>query len=142
MVDHFHLFNQCGSEESWRILKLYQEKGFVTVHDWTKIDSKYQRSTFFFQKDKNYMGYIYAATNYRQETEWLLKIDLDEFLFMNDKKESIKGWLKKLKKDSIRSIRVPRIDFGSNGHEKMPEEGVLESYICTSNYKDMANKTI
>lgn len=142
-VDHFFLYNQCGSDESWRILKPYQEQGYVTVHDWTKISSKYERSTFFFQKDKNHMGYIHAATNYCQKTEWLLKIDLDEFLFMADEKESIKNWLKTKKKDVIRAIRVPRIDFGSNGHKKQPEGGVLENYTrrekSPSNYKDMAN---
>lgn len=142
-VDHFYLFNQDGSEESWRILEPYQKEGIVTVHDWTKIDSKYEGPTFFFQKNKNHMGYTHAATYYRQETEWLLKIDLDEFLFMADEQESIKSWLKQLDKDSIRAIRVPRIDFGSNGHQKEPEGGVLENYIRReenpSNYKDMAN---
>lgn len=142
-VDHFYLFNQCETEESWRILEPYREKGIVTVHDWTKIDSKYEGPTFFFQKNKNHMGYTHAATNYRQDTEWLLKIDLDEFLFMADEQESIKSWLHQLDRDSTRTIRVPRIDFGNNGHKKKPKGGVLENYTrreeSPSNYKDMAN---
>lgn len=142
-VDHFYLFNQCGTKESWNIIEPYEKKGLVTVHDWTKIDPKFERSTLFFQKDKNHMGYNHAAENYQYETEWLLKIDIDEFLFMNDEKSSIKSWLQQFNKDSIRTVRVPRIDFGNNSHQHIPEGGVLESYTrreeSPSNYKDMAN---
>ena len=142
-VDHFYLFNQCGSEESWRILKPYQEQGFVTVHDWTKISSKHEGPTKFFQKDKNHMGYNHTARSYRNQTEWLLKIDLDEFLFMTDETQSIRSWLTHLSKKSIRKIRVPRIDFGSNNHLNIPEGEVLENFTrreeSPSNYKDMSN---
>lgn len=142
-VDHFYLFNQCGSEESWRILEPYQERGIVTVHDWTKISSKYEGPTKFFQKNRNHMGYNHAARNYRNQTEWLLKIDLDEFLFIADEQQSIQTWLKQLDKQSIQKVRVPRIDFGSNDHVTIPEGGVLENFTrreeSPSNYKDMAN---
>lgn len=142
-VDHFYLFNQCGSEESWRIVEPYQKQGIATVHDWTNISSKYEGPTKFFQKNKNHMGYNHAAKNYRGDTEWLLKIDLDEFLFMPDEQYTIQSWLKQLDKDSIRKVRVPRIDFGTNSHNEVPEGGVLENFTrrekTASNYKDMAN---
>lgn len=142
-VDHFYLFNQCGSEEADRILEPYVNKKLVTVHDWANIRSKYEEPFFFFQKDSNHMGYTYAATHYRDHTSWLLKIDTDEFLFMANENITIKSWLKNKDRSHIRAIRVPRIDFGSSGFISKPEGGVLENYLMRerepSNYKDMAN---
>lgn len=142
-IDHFYLFNQDGSEESKKILEPYVKNNVVTVHDWTKISLKYEGPTYFFQQNRNHMAYTFAATHYRDQTEWLLKIDIDEFLLMVDSKYSIKSWLKEQDKDSIRAVRVPRIDFGSNGHESKPDGGVLENFTKResnpSNYKDMAN---
>ncbi|MGN8225570.1 glycosyltransferase family 92 protein [Gracilimonas sp. BCB1] len=142
-VDHFYLFNQCGSDESWRIIEPYKKSGIVTVHDWTNISSKYEGPTNFLQKNKNHMAYNHAAKNYRKDTEWLLKIDLDEFLFMANEEYTIKSWLYRLRKDAIRKVRVPRMDFGDNGHAETPHGGVLKNYTrreeTPSNYKDMAN---
>lgn len=142
-VDHFYLFNQDGSEESWDIVRPYMEQGIATVHDWTDFDPKYEGPTFFFQKNRNHMGYTHAAANYRDETQWLLKIDIDEFLFKTDENQPIQLWLKEVDTINTKAIRVPRIDFGSNNLEKQPEGGVLENYLRreagASNYKDMAN---
>ncbi len=142
-VDHLYLYDQCGSEESKQILAPFVQKKLVTVHDWTNIRSKYDRPTFFFQKNKNHMAYMHAAANYRCETEWLQKIDLDEFLFVPDDNSSIKEWLQSLDKSSIRAVRVPRIDFGPNDHSEKPVGGVLQNYTTReaepSDYKDLAN---
>ena len=142
-IDHFYLYNQCGSPEADQILAPYVAKGVVTVHDWTDFSKKYEGPTFFFQKNRNHMGYTHAATHYRSDTTWLLKIDVDEFLFMADEQESIKSWLKKVNTKKVKTIRVPRIDFGSNGHKQLPSGGVLENFTrreaTPSNYKDMAN---
>lgn len=142
-IDHFFLFDQDGSQESAEILEPYIRNQLVTVHDWTLINSKFERPTYFFQKDKNHMAYTHAATHYRDHTHWLLKIDIDEFLFMANPDFTIKSWLKKLDSRAIRAVRVPRINFGNNGHIKKPEGGVLENYVKResdpSNYKDMAN---
>ena len=142
-VDHFYLFNQDGSESSWEIVKPYIERGVATVHDWTNFEGNYEGHTYFFQKNRNHMGYIHAAQNYYDETEWLLKIDVDEFLFMADESTTVKEWLKKVNKKDTRAVRVPRIDFGSSGYETKPDGGVLENFLLReiepSNYKDMAN---
>lgn len=142
-IDHFYLYNQCGSPEADQILEPYVAMGVVTVHEWTNFSKKYEGPTFFFQKNRNHMGYTHAVTHYKNETTWLLKIDIDEFLFMADEQESIKSWLKKVRTEETKMIRIPRIDFGSNGLEKQPEGGVLESFTrretTSSNYKDMAN---
>lgn len=142
-VDHFYLFDQDGSQESKQILEPYIQQGVVTVHDWTNISPKYDGPTLFFQKNKKHMGYMYAAQNYRNSTTWLLKIDLDEFLFMQDPNLSFKEFLKTYEGKKYKSFRVPRIDFGSHEHETKPLGGVIENYLSRekspSNYKDMAN---
>ncbi|MDX1638565.1 MAG: glycosyltransferase family 92 protein, partial [Balneolaceae bacterium] len=114
-----------------------------TVHDWTNFSSKYEGPTYFFQKNRNHLAYMHAARNYRDETDWLLKIDMDEFLVMADENQTVPSWLKKVDYDRIRTVRIPRIDFGHNGHETKPAGGVVENYLRreeeASNYKDLAN---
>ncbi|MEP1151138.1 MAG: glycosyltransferase family 92 protein [Balneola sp.] len=141
-IDHFYLFDQCGSQESKDILEPYIEQELVTVHDWTNISPKYDGPTLFFQKNKNHMGYMYTAKNYRKDTTWLLKIDIDEFLFLKDPKLTFKKYLSQYEGKDIRAVRVPRIDFGHNNHITKPEGGVLENYFMRdespSDYKDIA----
>lgn len=142
-VDHFYLFDQDGSDEAKNIIQPYVENGYVTVHDWTKFSPKFEGPTYFFQKNKNHLGNIYAARNYRHLNTWMLKIDIDEFLYSNDPSKRIKDILSQYDSNSIRRLRVPRIDFGSHGHINQPDGGILENYLSrektSSNYKDMGS---
>lgn len=143
-VDHFYLYDQDGGEEAREILKPYEEKGLVTRHLWTQWDgTKYDGPTKFYQKNKNHMGFAHCAKHYRDEFQWLMKIDIDEFLFPLNGEKSLVTWLQSVNTNRIKGCRIPRINFGSNEHSETPSGGVLESYTKReadySNYKDLAN---
>lgn len=143
-VDHFYLYDQDGGEGARKILKPYEQKGQVTRHLWTQWDgSKYDGPTRFYQRNKNHMGFAHAAKNYRQEFQWVMKIDVDEFLFPLNDKLSLVDWLKTVNSKKIKGVKVPRINFGNNGYEKTPALPVLEAYTkreeACSDHKDLAN---
>lgn len=143
-VDHFYLYDQDGGDEAMEILRPYVEKGVVTRHPWTHYDgTKYDRPTKFYQRNKNHMAFAHCASTYRKEFQWVMKIDVDEFLYPMGDKESLLNWLKTVDSRNIKGCKIPRINFGSNGLQKMPNQGVLKSYTKRerdfSDHKDLAN---
>lgn len=163
-VDHVYLYDQDGSKEAAEILQPYLDSGFVTLHDWTKIRPDAEGHTFFFQANRNHLAYKHAASTYRDRTRWLLKIDIDEFLVVAPGGRPLGGAGNGMNSESDarmqarralaqaiqlsatrhrKAIRVPRFDFGSNGHESKPPGGVRENFLrreaSPSNYKDMAD---
>ena len=143
-VSQFYLYDQDGGEEAREILAPYEEKGIVKRHLWTRWDgTKYDGATKWYQRNKNHMGFAHAAETYRQEFQWLMKIDVDEFLFPLDGASSLLDWLKKVDLRKVKGVKVPRINFGNNGHEIMPKSSVLEAYTKReaeySDHKDLGN---
>ncbi|WP_421872907.1 glycosyltransferase family 92 protein [Marinoscillum sp.] len=143
-VEHFYLYDQDGGEEAREILRPYEEKGQVTRHLWTHWDgTKYDGPTKFYQRNKNHMGFAHAAKNYRKDYQWVMKIDVDEFLFPLNEATNLTDWLKTVDAEKIKGVKVPRINFGNNGHEQTPDMPVLRAYTrreeLYSDHKDLAN---
>ena len=142
-VDHFYLINQDDSEESKKILQPYEKAGYVTQYDWSHLKNKLEGPTFFFQKNRNHLGNITVAKNHRHETRWLLKIDVDEFLFSKHSSKNVSELIASYDSTKIKYLRIPRIDFGNSGLITPPKGGVLSNYTRresgSSNYKDCAS---
>ncbi|MDG2334561.1 MAG: glycosyltransferase family 92 protein [Myxococcota bacterium] len=141
--DHFYLYDNDGGEDAQSILQPYVELGIVTRHPWLHFDgSKHDRPTHFFGQDKNHLAFGHAARNYRSQFEWILKIDIDEFLVPLEG-EDLRPIIARYTEDPrIRGIRIPRIDFGFSGHRDRPPGLVIESYTQreaeNSDHKDLA----
>ncbi len=143
-VDHFYLYDQDGSEEAQAILEPYERAGVVTRHPWTHFNgTKYDRPTRFYQKNKNHMAFAHCAKTYRHQFAWVMKIDVDEFLFPLQGEASLLPYLKSIDRTQIKGLQLPRYNFGDNGHQAKPNELVITAYTkredVPSNHKDMAN---
>ncbi|MBV6642945.1 MAG: glycosyltransferase family 92 protein [Cyclobacteriaceae bacterium] len=143
-VDHFYLYDQDGGNEAKEILRPYEEKGFVTRHPWTQYDgTKYDRPTKFYQRNKNHLAFTHCAATYRKDFQWVMKIDVDEFLYPLNDQTSLLNWINSVDVKKIKGCKIPRINFGSNGLEQTPKQGVLKSYTkrerSYSDHKDLAN---
>lgn len=142
-VDHFYLYdNDCGVEAR-ALLAPYEAAGVVTRHDWTHLDgTRHDRPTRFGGRDKNHMAFNHAARHHRDASQWMLKIDIDEFL-VPLQGDAIPPLLERYDRSRIKGIQVPRINFGHSGHEKRPPGLVVESYLMreaeVSDHKDIAN---
>lgn len=146
-VDHMFLYDQSGKPEDQEILRPYVDAGRVTVVDWTHIDDKYWRKVKPFQANKNHLADTDASQRAkRMGAAWLLKFDVDEFLWSTDPSRSIKQVLDDVVKTRgfyrHRALRIPRYNFGPGEHKTKPEGGVIRNYYMReelpSNYKDCA----
>ena len=143
-VDHFYLYDQDGSDEARELLAPYEKEKLVTRHLWTHLDgTKYDGPTRFYQVNKNHLAFAHSARTYRDCAQWMMKIDIDEFLYPPPGQDHLSAYLDSINREKIKGIRIPRFNFGHNGHEKQPSGLVMEAYIkrepAASDHKDMAN---
>jgi hypothetical protein len=103
-VDKFFLVDN-GSNDGYDI-KEYIEKGIVEVWVNPKKHAQVELINHYLQKAKKY--------------DWVLVVDLDEFMYARNGYKSIKEYLKTVK-PSVEQIKVPWKMFGSSGHIKQPK---------------------
>jgi len=106
-VEHFYLINDRSTDSSLDILKPYVDKGMVTLFH---SDLPYYLGR---QKDA-YNKYIFPRM---KETQWLLMVDLDEFVW-SEKTIDLRELLKNC--SHLAQVQIHDHIFGSNGHTKQP----------------------
>jgi len=112
-VDCFYLYNNNSDDHYLDILDPYIKRGIVVLVDWPHDHA--QMSAY---KD--------CYTKFRDDTNWLLFIDLDEFVCPLNS-DTINSWLAPMKK--YPGIAIYWKQFGSNGkliHD--PNQLVIEQY--------------
>ena len=107
-VDHFYLINDKSTDSSVEVLQEYIDRGLVDL----------------FERDQPmYIGrqadlYTLFILPRLSETQWLLMVDLDEFMWspMNvNMKDTLQYCCQ------YKQIQVSQTRFGSNGHEDQPQ---------------------
>lgn len=132
-VDHFYLYCNDPNFNKYNIIG-----NDITIIDWTnKINMEDGNSI---QKQ----AYYDCVKKYSNDTKYLMLLDIDEFLFPENKNIKSIDIIKNYpKNDKIISIRVPRYDYGSNGHKIKPNGNIVDNYkkrekICSS-FKTIIN---
>jgi hypothetical protein len=125
------------------LLQPYVDAGVVTRHPWTHLDgTRRDRATPLGQRNKNHMAFAHAAKTYRAISQWIMKIDVDEFLVPVEG-VSLRPAIEAIDVVRWKGVRIPRFDFGSSGHIEMPAAPVTVAYTRreaqASNHKDLAN---
>lgn len=124
-VDHFYLYNNFSDDNYLSILEPYIISGKVTLTEWPV--EKGQIS-----------AYVHFLTNYKDESEWLAFIDLDEYICpLQD--TSLPSWLAQFK--NVPSLLVYWKIFGTSGlfhhdHTKL----IVEQYTVCSNKLNVVGK--
>jgi hypothetical protein len=134
-VEHFYLINDRSTDSSVEILKPYMDKGLVSLFECTLPQIPGRQHTA-------YNTYIYPRM---KETQWLLMIDLDEFVW-SEMSINLRDVLAKC--SHLAQVQVHDHIFGSNGHIKQPpsvvqgftkrtavdhdSKGVLKYFVNTS----------
>lgn len=90
-------------------------------------------------------AYTDCVQNYNNEYDFIMMLDIDEFLVHTEKDKKVIDFINSLEENwqKIKAIKVQRFDFGSNGHIEKPNGKVMDNYkkhenICSS-YKTIAN---
>ncbi len=122
-VDHFYLYNNFSSDDYMSVLKPYIEKGLVTLVDWPV-------------KQGQMSAYKDCIKKFRNETEWIGFIDLDEFVIPNHD-SSLYDFLKKFNKRP--SVLFYWRYMGSSGRIKRDFNGlVTEDFtVCWHKYGEV-----
>lgn len=88
-------------------------------------------------------AYTHCVQNYSKKCDYIMMLDIDEFLVNKQPNEKVINFINLLNKDTTAAIKVQRYNFGSNGHKTKPNGSVVNNYtmrekICSS-YKTIAN---
>lgn len=117
-IDHIYLYNNFSTDNYRIVLQKYINDGYVTLIDWPYELSQIQ-------------AYQNCYDNFKDETYWLMFIDLDEFICPKYKTD-IKDWIRPYEK--YPSVVMYWLMFGTNGViEYNPNKLVIEQYTCSWN---------
>ena len=104
-VDHFFLVDNDSNDNYMQILRKYIDQNIVTL----AVDP-----TPYAQVD-HLNKFLHECANYN----WIIVVDLDEFVYARNGYNTIKEYLSVLPKE-ISSVHIPWKMFGSNGHFHQP----------------------
>lgn len=135
-INHFYLYSNDENMEKYKFLDKYKDK--ITLIPWTNITHSIYSTV---QRD----AYTHCIRNYINEYDFLLMLDIDEFLVPLLKNRKVVDIVNKLDKNKVKSVKIQRYNFGSDGHVRKPYGSVMQNYkkhekICSS-FKAMANST-
>lgn len=112
-VDIFFLTDNGSTDDYLPILEPYINSGKVVLNVNPKKYAQVEHLNFFLKKAKTY--------------DWVIPIDLDEFVYARNGYNTIKEYLKDVKSD-VHKIYIPWKLFGSSGHIKQPAS-VIQGFI-------------
>jgi hypothetical protein len=137
-IEHFYLYCNDPNIEKYPYLKNTKYKKFITLIEW--VDKKNNGANTIQRQ-----AYTHCVKTYNNEYQFIMMLDLDEFIVHTDKNKKVCDFIYSINNDWYRTkaIKVQRYDFGSNGHKKKPNGKVMDNYtkhekICSS-YKTIAN---
>lgn len=111
-VEHFYLIDNDSTDNSVEIIQPYIDEGIVSLY-------------FLPEKHKQEEHYNTIFNIIKQDIEWLIVCDLDEFWF--GVKKNLSNYLKELPSD-INRVKTYWDIFGSCGYEKQPDN-IRTSFI-------------
>jgi hypothetical protein len=114
-VEHFYLINNGSTDESNKKVSRYAR--YVTVINDARRTSPNPQTYL--------LNHIYL-NKIKNETEWIIICDMDEYIYARNKYVQIMDVLKKIP-PNVEKIWIPWKCFGSNGHVEQPKD-VIRSF--------------
>ncbi|MBQ3101415.1 glycosyltransferase family 92 protein [bacterium] len=119
-VQRFYLYDNESTDNSYELLAPYIQDGTVVYH-------------FAQGKCQQMPVYRDAIFSYKNETNWLAIIDLDEYIVPVEC-ENLSSFLEEYK--DFPALGVNWVMFDSNGYEKRPNKLVIEAYTRVQSVLD------
>ena len=144
-ITHFYMYSNENGKKTKDILEPYIDNGYITLIDWKyenhcKKDNKREDGNWnhFGKTSLQNCAFMDFNTKYKNETKWIIKVDVDEFVYIKDKLIFIKDFLKNT---DTKYLQIPRTDFGNNGYKKKQKGLIIENYI-RSDIKSTSQKSL
>jgi hypothetical protein len=133
-VEHFYLYNHLSKDEYAEVLEPYIKEGIVELYNVTKEPSNIQE----WNKIQT-QAYSAVAKLSADQTEWLMMVDTDEFLFPVQE-HNLANALKNY--DDYASVSVNWEIFGSSDVQTIPRNKLLIETLLHKGSNDLHVKTI
>lgn len=131
-VEHFFLYDNGDSEESRQILKPYIQDGVVTYTPFPELNEKLLRNRYgkknFSRLSMQNLAYGNCVLNYSKYYKWLIKIDIDEFLYPLEPYNSIGEVFDILDGKNIKGFAFKASRFGPSGKIEKSDLPVIETF--------------
>lgn len=126
-IEHFFMYSNENSEKTVQILQPFIDKGYVTLIEWNNVinDNTRKRWNDYKVQSLQNLAFIDFVKNHKHKTKWVLKVDIDEFMYPENTTLKLRDVLSNTHK---KYFCVPRIDFGNNGHITKPKGLILDNY--------------
>lgn len=111
-VKRFYIYDNESTDNLKEVLAPYIAQGLVIYK-------------YYPGEAKQMSAYNECIKEYKDMTEWLAFIDVDEFIIPTEK-DNIPEFLKEFK--NCPGVGINWISFDGNGYKKQPDGGVLENY--------------
>lgn len=142
-VDHFIVYDNGLEDETEQVLAPYVASRQVTRIAWPDITGLRRRHGDLEQLRLQELAYGNCVRRYRDRMEWLLKFDVDEFVFPVDRRyDTVADALRSLDRRRWLGLRVPQLEFGSSGHIQSPRGLVIENYTRCQSAVSRGTKSI
>ena len=132
-VEHFFLYDNGDSESSRKILKPYIEKGIVTYIPFPEFHEDLLRNTYgginFSRLSMQNLAMGDCVKNYSNRFKWLVKTDIDEFLYPLPPYKTLTEVFSLLDSKKIKGMAFRASRFGPSGQEKNSSLPVIERFI-------------
>jgi len=134
------IFLYCNDPNINKYPCLFDEKysNYITLIDWT---NKINNGVNTIQRQ----AYTHCTKTYSKYCHFLMMIDLDEFIHSYKDFKTVNDYIDSLYNNwsNIKSFKIQRYDFGSNGHISKPDGLLIDNYTkhekTCSSYKALAN---
>lgn len=136
--EQIYLYSNEPNLNSYPYLKEPKYSPYIKLIDWV---NKKNDGIYTIQRQ----AYTHCVQTYSHETQFLLMLDIDEFIVPLKSYSKVSEYILNLKSqwNEIKAFKIQRYDFGSSGYKTKPKGKVMENYkkhekICSS-YKTLAN---
>lgn len=122
-VRQFVIYDDASRDDTVEVLRRTLPADRLTVVPWAQrlSDSRLDREIH-----NQVLAYAHAASNFGGAVRWMAFIDVDEFL-VPVRARSLDEALAPLA--GVANLSLPWHMFGTSGHDRTPDGGVLENYL-------------
>ena len=133
-VDHFFIYdnavNDASAATTHQLLSRYIDEQLLTCIRWPDVPSLRTYWETLQDLSIQQLAYGDCIQRFRKNVRWLIKIDVDEFMFpIQAQHASVSEVLQSLGDDKISGVMIRRSEFGSHGHVRRPPGLVVENYL-------------
>ena len=131
-VDHFFMYDNDDSAASRLILGPYIQDGSVSYIPFPDIPESGIRRQYgkdqFRKLSMQNLAYGHCSRNYASKCTWLIKIDLDEFIYPLEPFHSLAEVFTAFEKPKIQGFSVQAMRFGPSGQLSRSNLTLIETY--------------